>query len=253
MLQNTTPFQVSLARSDNDLRAAQRLRYDVFVAELGSDGAGVDHAARLEADGFDAHADHLLLRDTTLGKDKVVGVYRLMTARHADQAGGFYSAAEFDLSLLEKSGLRLLELGRSCLHADHRGGPALFALWQGVADYVSKHKIDLLFGTASFHGTDQNALRHPIAHLHETYLAPPHLRVTSKMAGSVPVLPAGQINRKRAMRDTPALIKSYLKLGGSIGQGVYVDHAFNTTDVCLILEASKLNSSVLHRAARPRS
>lgn len=242
MLQNFPQFQVSLARSEEEIRAAQRLRYDVFVSELGGDGCGVDHVQRLETDAFDSHAEHLLLRDlgqsdgTSLG---VVGVYRLMTKEHAGAAGGFYSASEFELAPLLDSGKRLLELGRSCLHPEHRGGPALMALWKGLSDYVTQQDIDILFGTASFPGTDLTALQHPVSHLHEAYLAPKALRVTSRMPGETPLLPADRIDRKAAMRDTPALIKSYLKLGGTIGQGVYVDHAFNTTDVCLILEASK--------------
>ena len=253
MLQNAPPFHVSLARTEADLHAAQRLRYDVFVAELGGTGAGVDHANRRETDAFDAHADHLLLRDTRRldsDTDGVVGVYRLMTERHAAAAGRFYSESEFDLTQLKASGRRLLELGRSCLHPDHRGGAGLMALWQGLADYALQNRIEVLFGTASFHGTDLGRLLNPISHLHATYLAPEPLRVTSRMAQPVDLLPPEQVDRKAAMRDTPALIKSYLKLGGTIGQGVFVDHAFNTTDVCLILETDKLDPSTL-RATRP--
>ncbi|MCI5112954.1 MAG: GNAT family N-acetyltransferase [Marivita sp.] len=253
MLQNAPQLQVSLARTDDDLRAAQRLRYEVFVAELGGDGDGVDHAARLECDDFDAHADHLLLRDLRYGEGgdaPVAGVYRLMTARHAAAAGRFYSASEFDLGPLLDSGLSLLELGRSCLHPDHRGGPALMALWQGLAEYVARQNIDILFGTASFHGTDLTALLNPISHLHAAYLAPEHLRVTSRMGADMALLPPDRIDRKAAMRDTPALIKSYLKLGGTIGQGVFVDHAFNTTDVCLILDTARMSSAAPKSALR---
>lgn len=256
MLQTAPQFQVSLARSDDDIRAAQKLRYAVFVAELGGDGAAVDHNQALETDHFDSHADHLLLRDLRApdsATDGVIGVYRLMTEKHAKSAGRFYSAAEFDLSALLASGKSLLELGRTCLHPDHRGGAALMALWQGVADYVADHEIDILFGTASFHGTDQPALQNAISHLHTAYLVPDPLRVTSLMQTQPPLLPAAQIDRKAAMRDTPALIKSYLKLGGAIGQGVFVDHAFNTTDVCMILEIAKLSPGQLNRTARPTS
>ena len=256
MLQNAPAFDVSLATVEDDIRAAQRLRYDVFVTELGGDGEGVDHVNRLETDAFDAHADHLLLRDPRSSDSDtggVVGVYRLMTRDHAARAGGFYSAAEFDLSRLENSDLRLLELGRSCLHPDHRGGPALMALWQGLAAYVAQNRIDLLFGTASFHGTDPARLIHPISHLHAAYLAPEALRVTSRQAQTMTLLPPDRIDRKAAMRDTPALIKSYLKLGGTIGQGVFVDHAFNTTDVCLVLDTRALSKKGQLRSSRSGS
>ena len=65
-------FEASFAQTDADLRAAQRLRYEVFVKELGAAGQGVDHDARLETDHFDAFADHLLLRNNRDGE--VVGV-----------------------------------------------------------------------------------------------------------------------------------------------------------------------------------
>lgn len=253
MLQIASPYQVSLARSEDEIRAAQRLRYEVFVAGLGGDGDGVDHDHRLETDAFDAHADHLVLRDaraTDPETDGIIGVYRLMMQDHADRAGDFYSATEFDLTPLRTSGLRLLELGRTCLHRDHRGGAALMALWRGLAEYISAHRIDLLFGTASFHGTDVARLQHPLSDLHHRFLAPPELRVTSRMADPVALLPPDRIDRKRAMRDTPALIKSYLKIGGMIGQGVYVDHAFNTTDICVLVKASELDPAQLSRPDR---
>lgn len=253
MLQNAPPFHVSLARTQDDIRAAQRLRYEVFVAELGGEGVGVDHAQRLETDPFDAFADHLLLRDLRRPDpetDGVVGVYRLMTRDQAAAAGRFYSASEFDLTPLVASGRQLLELGRSCLHKNHRGGLALMSLWQGLADHVAAGRIELLFGTASFHGTDLAGLQHPISHLHDSYLAPPELRVTSLMCQTPPLLAPDRIDRKAAMRDTPALIKSYLKMGGMIGQGVFVDHAFNTTDVCVILDTSRLDPAALLRPRR---
>jgi putative hemolysin len=250
MLQTSPQYQVSLARSDAEIRAAQRLRYEVFVTELGGTGDGVDHARQLEIDGFDDHAAHLLLRDLRGAPDQVIGVYRLMTQAHAATAGRFYSATEFDLTPLLGSGLTLLELGRSCLHPAHRGGPALMALWQGLAAYVAEHGIDILFGTASFHGTDLAALQNPVSHLHASYLAPEYLRVRTRMTTGLDLLPPDRIDRKAAMRDTPALIKSYLKLGGMIGQGVFVDYAFNTTDVCLILDTGQMSAGVLDRTPR---
>jgi L-ornithine Nalpha-acyltransferase len=58
-----SPYALRLAATDEDLTAAQRLRYEVFVAELGGDGPLVDHLARLERDAFDPYFDHLVLVD----------------------------------------------------------------------------------------------------------------------------------------------------------------------------------------------
>lgn len=232
-----SPFTVRLAKTEADQIAAQRLRYDVFVEELGGDGDGVDHIARREIDRFDDHADQMLAIDDASGQ--VVGVYRLFLPEAAARCGGFYSASEFDLTPLERSGKRLLELGRTCLHRDYRGGTVLSALWQGLAGYVTDNKVDLLFGVASFHGTDLAALAPSLSVLHHHYLAPPELRVTSRCpsfdAGQI--LPPDQLDRRAAMLAVPGLIKAYLRAGGMIGQGGFVDHDFNTTDVCVILDA----------------
>lgn len=162
-------FTLRLARDARDLRAAQRLRYDVFVAELGGDGPLVDHDARLEADEFDPHFDHLLLIDTRrdgAALADVVGVYRLLPCDRVAAAGRYYSETEYDLAPLKASGRRLLELGRSCVHPDYRGGTAMYLLWNALADYVLDRRIEVMFGTASFHSTDVDALRQPLAYLH---------------------------------------------------------------------------------------
>jgi L-ornithine Nalpha-acyltransferase len=238
-------FDVSIARTQADLQAAQRLRYNVFVRELGGDGPMVDHRAGLERDAFDAFATHLILRDLARVKsDQVVGVYRLLTTEAAAAAGQFYCESEYDLALLKGSGMKLLELGRSCLHPAYRGGMAMLHLWQALADYVQANGIDILFGVASFHGTDPDRLAAPLSLLFHRHLAPEPLRVHAIGAGAVDVvpLPLDRIDRVAAMRDTPALIKAYLRIGGVVGQGVFVDHAFNTTDVCLILPTASVST-----------
>lgn len=232
-------FTVRIAENEADLRAAQALRYDVFVRELGGGGAMVDHEAGLERDGFDAFADHLMVIDETRGR--VAGVYRLMRNDHAGAAGRFYSESEYDLAQLLGSGRRLLELGRSCLHHDYRGGMAMYYLWNGLADYVADHGIEILFGVASFHGTDIGALSEPLAHLNAAHLAPPDLRPRSRRYQRMDLVPADRIDRKRAVLAIPPLIKAYLRLGGHVGDGAFVDHAFNTTDICLVLDTVRMN------------
>lgn len=239
MADGTPQFTVHIAETEEDLRAAQRLRYQVFVEELGGGGEMVDHDARLEQDKFDPFFDHMLVSDDTTGE--VVGVYRLLRGDQAARLGQFYSEDEYDLTALRQSGRKLLELGRSCLHADYRGGMAMFHLWNGLAAYVAEHEIEVLFGVASFHGTDAEALAQPLSMLHHSHLAPEDLRVRSKTYQPMDLLAKEQIDRRRAMLETPALIKAYLRLGGFVGDGAYVDHAFNTTDVCLILDTARMN------------
>lgn len=234
-------FRVRIAQTDEDLRAAQRLRYDVFVRELGGGGAMVDHGAGLERDRFDPYFDHMLVLDE--GTGQVVGVYRLLRGDRAQEIGQFYSEDEYNLDVLKNSGRKLLELGRSCLHPDYRGGAAMYHLWNGLADYVNRHEIEILFGVASFHGTDIAGLAQPLSLLHDRHLAPPELRVRAQPAHFQPMdlLPADALDRRQAMLEVPALIKAYLRLGGFVGEGAYIDHDFNTTDICLILDTARMN------------
>lgn len=234
-------FSVKIADTEAELRAAQALRYDVFVRELGGGGEMVDHEAGLERDRFDPFFDHMIVTDTTTGQ--VVGVYRLLRDDQARAAGQFYSEGEYDLSVLKASGRRLLELGRSCVHPDYRGGTAMFHLWTGLAEYVARHGIEILFGVASFHGTDVAQLAQPLSMLHYNHLAPPDLRVRAQPAHfqSMDLVAPDALDRRRAMVEMPALIKAYLRLGGFVGEGAFIDHEFNTVDVCLVLDTVRMN------------
>lgn len=245
MIRQDSHLEVRLARTEQDMLAAQRLRYDVFVTELNGTGALVDHERRLEKDEFDPVFDHLLLVDTRrdmTSLDYVVGVYRMLTGQKATELGRYYSETEYDLTALYKSKRSTLELGRSCLHPDYRGGTAMYLLWQGLAQYVVERDLELLFGVASFHGTDPARLTQPLSFLYHSYLAPENLRVRAQADHYQPMdlLPADQVDRRKAMQNIPALIKAYLRLGGRVGDGAFVDHAFNTTDVFLIMDTTRL-------------
>lgn len=251
MTAQIAPYTVRLAQDARDLRAAQRLRYRVFVTELGASGPMVDHDNQLEKDEFDPFFDHLLLIDPAGDPDlltDVVGVYRLLPSDRLARAGRYYSDSEYDLTLLKSSGRRLLELGRSCVHFDHRGGTALFMLWNGLAEYVLERGIEVMFGVASFPGTDAKALAQPLSYLYHHHLAPAKLRVSARSTQRLEMnlIPADQLDRAAALARTPALIKAYLRLGGFVGDGAWVDGAFNTTDVCLLMDTE--NMSEKHRA-----
>ncbi|MFV2034351.1 MAG: GNAT family N-acetyltransferase [Halocynthiibacter sp.] len=239
-------FEIRLARSEEDLISAQRLRYAVFVAELGGDGPLVDHQAGLEKDTYDPYYDHLVLIDhrrATAPPDHVVGVYRLKLSGQGDKLGRFYSEDEYDLAALHQSGRKLLELGRSCLHRDYRGGTAMYHLWNGLGEYVLKHGVEVLFGVASFHGTDIAAIKEPLSYLHHHHLAPQELRVRAQEAHfqTMDLMPGELVDRRRAMFATPALIKAYLRMGGFVGEGAYIDRDFNTTDVFLLMDTARMN------------
>lgn len=226
--------------------AAQRLRYRVFVEELGGNGTLVDHENRLERDEFDPIVDHLCLIDTRRSAaelDHVVGVYRLLPGDRAASFGRFYCDSEYDLTPLRKTDRKVLELGRSCVDPEFRGGSAMFLLWNALADYVLDHGIEILFGVASFHGTDPAMLAPSLSWLHHNALAPQDLRPVARPDGfqSMDLIAPDQLDRREAMVGMPALIKAYLRLGGLVGQGAYIDREFNTTDVFLIMDTKTMS------------
>lgn len=239
-------FEVRLAVDAADLQGAQRLRYRVFVEELGGGGVLVDHQQQFEIDRFDPVFDHMVLVDTSRDPNTlnhVIGVYRLLRQSQADKIGQFYSEDEYDLGVLRKSGRNLLELGRSCLHNEYRNGAAMVHLWNGLADYVADHNIDIMFGVASFHGVDIAQLAEPLSLLHHRHMAPTDLRVHARASQfqNMNIIKEANLDRRRAMVQIPALIKAYLRLGGVVGEGAFIDHAFNTTDVCLIMDTQRMN------------
>jgi putative hemolysin len=224
------------AKCDADIRAAQALRYCVFGQELGAKGASFDVEQGLEQDIFDAVSQHLLLIDVSRSVgDQIVGVYRVMGAAGAIAAGSYYSESEFDISVLKASGRKLLELGRSCIHRDYRGSGAIYLMWQAISQYVAENRYEILFGTASFSGTDPKSFAHSLGELMNNFLAKQDMRPTA-LSADVEFLAPAALDRRRAMRDMPPMIKAYLRLGGLVGQGIFIDEGFNTTDVLLVLD-----------------
>ncbi len=241
-------FEVRLAETEEEVVCAQRLRYKVFVEEMGATPSAEDARDRLERDIFDPHFDHLILLDREYTPedqlDRVIGVYRLMRKDAALSGAGFYGASEYDLAPLINGGREIVELGRSCVAEDYRGGPAMHFLWNGLAEYVLSRNIEIMFGVASFHGTDPNEIAQALSYLYTKHLAPEDLRVTAKPEhrANMDLIAADEINRKEALRQIPALIKAYLRLGGFVGDGAFIDHDFNTTDVCLIMDTQRMTA-----------
>ena len=236
---------VRLARDEREVEEAQRLRYRVFYEELAAAPDKEMATVRLDRDDFDKYTDHLIVTDEhrPVG-DQIVGTYRLLRRDVAMKYGGFYTSTEFDISPLMTSGSSLLELGRSCVMPEYRTRPVLQLLWQGIADYMADHNINLLFGCASLHGTDIKNISTPLSYLHHYHLAPEHLRPRALKGRyiNMDIIPKEDIDRKRAFSKLPPLIKGYLRVGAMIGDGAVIDHQFNTTDVCILMQTNMVSS-----------
>jgi len=232
--------EIRLAASEAEVRAAQALRYRVFYDERGAKPSPEMAESRRDFDPFDDIADHLLVLDRARGSgpEAVVGTYRMLRRAQAEAAGGFYTADEYDIRPILELGTELLEVGRSCVDAAYRNKATMQLLWRGIAAYVFHHDIGLLFGCASFLGTDPAAHALPLSYLHHHHLAPPVMRPRAlpERHFGMDILSADAINPIRGLASLPPLIKGYLRLGGYVGEGAVVDHQFNTTDVCVIVK-----------------
>lgn len=233
-------LEVRLAENADEVDWAQALRYRVFYTEMAARPNAEMESRQRDADEFDAIADHLLVIDHNRGggPDSVVGTYRLIRRPAAARAGRFYSSDEYDIARLVAHPGEVLELGRSCVDFAYRNRPTMQLLWRGIAAYVFRHDIALMFGCASLPGTDVAALAEPLSYLHHNHLAPPELRPVAvpERRVDMALMDAGAVDARRALAVLPPLIKGYLRLGGFVGDGAVVDHQFNTTDVCIVVK-----------------
>ena len=174
------------------------------------------------------------MRDTLTGK--VITCTRILTDDMAPNAGGFYSAGEFDLAMIDSLPGRVMEIGRTCVDREYRGGGAIATLWQGIAAYITSHGYDYLFGCASIGLEDGGASAHAIlSTLREKYMAPDRQQVRPFIP-----LPAADA-RSTEKPKMPPLLKAYVSLGAKACGEAYWDRDFNCADVFMLLNVSDLN------------
>jgi putative hemolysin len=228
------PLSVSWARHLDEVRSAQRLRYSVFCHEMG---------ARLKTpipghdiDLFDDYCEHLLVRDSA--SDQVVGTYRVLTPAQAKRVGSTYSDLEFDLVRLRGIRERMVELGRSCVHADYRQGGVIMALWGALAEFMVRNQLDMMVGCASIpmhYGVGCGNMAASIwRQVEEKYLAPVEFHVRPRLA-----LPLETLDDSLNV-DLPPLIKGYLRMGTKVLGPPAWDPDFNTADLPMLMNIADL-------------
>ena len=243
----TRGFLVEWARCEEDVREAQRLRFQVFAQEMGACLAPPPGTPPgLDADRFDAFCDHLLVRALDRGDNErgpVIGTYRVLPPAQARAAGGYYGDGEFDLSALAALRPRAVELGRSCVHADWRLGSVIMSMWTALADYLVRHRLDTMIGCASIslaHGPlPAIALWESLRH---AYMAAPPWRVRPLhgIPGAASHAPAGGETGPTALPEAPPLIKGYLRCGARVLGPPALDTAFNTADLPMMLRLGEM-------------
>lgn len=236
---NLDKVTVRLARDAAEIDAAQHLRYRVFYEEYKATPSDEMKKTRRDFDAYDAITDHLIVIDEAIADPaaRIVGTYRLLRREAADKFGKFYTSDEFNIAPLLNSDAQLLELGRSCVLAEYRTRPVLQLLWQGITDYMLDHQIGLMFGCASFPGTDVAAIAEQLSYLRHFHLAPENLRprALDERYVDMDIIPADRLDAKRVFASLPPLIKGYLRLGAGVGDGAIIDRQWDSIDVCIVL------------------
>ena len=230
--QSFSKLTLSLATTPEEVREVQRLRYRIFIETLGL--SMLTNSEGLDCDEFDAHCDHLIVRDTkTL---RIVGTYRVLSASTARRIGRFYSETEFDLNRLDHLRSRIVEAGRACIHPDYRGGGVLMLLWAGLAAYMRRERCDYLIGCASISLADGGRNAAAVSHtVMQSHLAPAEYRVMPRLP-----FPIGESDAtdKGAI---PPLLKGYLRSGAWVCGEPAWDAEFHCADLFLMLPLGKLD------------
>ena len=223
-------LSVSITDSVRESREAQKLRDQVFAGERGANlqtrTPGVDQ------DIYDPYCEHLVVRDENSGA--VVGTYRILSPEKAAKIGGYYSENEFDLTRLQHLRPRMVEIGRSCVHADYRTGATITMLWAGLAKYMVENNYDYLVGCASISMADGG---HAAASLYNRlgeHMSPLEYRVFPRCP-----LPLAAL-KNDLPAELPPLIKGYLRAGAYVCGDPAWDPDFNTADLPILMPMSRL-------------
>jgi putative hemolysin len=238
-------YSARFARSLEDLRAVQRLRFEVFNLEL-REGLTASYQTGLDADPFDVRCHHLMVLDNASGK--VVGTYRLMTRELAARED-LYTASEFDLSGLPEQVFRHgAEVGRACVHKEHRNGRVLQLLWRGIARYLDWNDKRYVFGCCSIPTLEPAQIASTSLKLAKG--GHMHARFWAKTAPALGFEPADTII---AHEDCalPPLFTSYLRLGAKVCGGPALDREFGVTDYLVVLDLRDVEPRVLAGLSAP--
>jgi L-ornithine Nalpha-acyltransferase len=245
-------LEVRLARSGDEVKQAQRLRYRIFYEEMSAVANVRATFFGRDADPYDKFCDHLVVLDhDAVGAPEIVGTYRLLRQEIAEKKKGFYSAGEFQIgNLVARHTQRsFLELGRSCVLKPYRTKRTVELLWYGIWSYVRQHNIDVMIGCASLEGTDPRRLAPLLSFLRSYAPSPEEWRVRALPGRGVPLeglAPRDPVSGIAVLRELPPLIKGYLRLGAYICEEAVVDWQFGTTDVFIVLPIERINTRYIN-------
>jgi putative hemolysin len=248
-LSTDTPRYTLLLSTDPALiDAAQRLRHDVFTSEPGFELAGA--ADGRDADRFDEHCDHLLVREDNSGE--LVGCYRMLPPPGAIAAGSLYTATEFDVQGLDSLRPSLVEMGRAVVREDHRNGGVVLLMWAGILAYLDRCGYDYVTGCVSVPvqgsedevpGSQIRGVRDFVRRRHGApaeYTVYPYRPVTVDGRGLDDIDPPARLS-------VPPLMRGYLRLGAQVCGEPAHDPDFGVGDFPALLDKRQADTCYLKR------
>lgn len=233
----SAPYRVCVARTAKERREAYQLRFRIFNIEL-NEGLDRAYATGEDTDEFDPFCDHLLVHDESTGN--VVGTYRLQTGASAQRNLGYYSAREFDFTPYESLAPKMVELGRACIHPDHRKYEVLMLLWKAITHYAVARGARYLIGCSSVTSQDPavgSAMYQSLSRM----LVAENLR-------TVPTEPfAFPMAETELQVRLPKLLKTYLAVGANICGPPALDREFKTIDFLTLMDLENLSPTISKR------
>lgn len=240
-------LETRLAQSQSEIEVAQKLRFDVFYTEMGAAADETTMQTQRDADSFDDACEHLLVIDNTIERNHgIVGTYRFLDSGKSDHTASFYSAQEFDLTHVTANNRHCLELGRSCIAKSHRSRRTMELAWHGIWSIVVERHIDVMFGCASFHGTNLQDHAAAFSLLHQDAMLEPGQDAPAIEDGiALADFAQSDASAARTLAALPPLLKGYLRLGAKVSSQAVIDEQFGTTDVLVVLDVAKISQKYI--------
>ncbi|MBQ8292462.1 MAG: GNAT family N-acetyltransferase [Bacilli bacterium] len=233
-------IRIKLAETKEEYEGLYRLRYFDLLLNYNINNQNDE---QLDTDAYDKVCDHLIAVDTNT--NEVVGTYRIIKKSHLLGEMPFLTESEFDLTPLKK--YELMELGRAVVKEEYRDGSVIGLLWSGIIRYAIEENMEYMVGTASFHGTDYREFEDVFSYLYHNNLSPTEIRCNVNQDSAIDMQILNDYQEEVAKKNMPPLIKGYLRLGATIGNGIYIDRDFNSLDVLIVLKISEINPRYLKR------
>lgn len=243
-------YEVRLARTKEERKQVRQLRYLTFVEEEGASATEEQKQLREEYDSFDRFADYMVV----VHNKKVVGTYRIIGREAAEKMGGFYTEEEYDLDKIKRIKGNIIEMSRACVDPEYRDEALVMRmLWAGLADFIVRNKVLVVFGTASYSnvGLNPSVAAQAMSYLYYNHLQPLNLRAVVKKENFVEgvnqkwsqmnILPKAFVDEKIAKSQMTPLTKGYLALGAKFGKGIFIDKPFGSFDVFVCIQSKDIS------------